>query len=139
MNRATPVSIDVYKTKWFARFARKARIDDQALWKAAAAANSGVVDADLGSGIVKQRVARQGEGKSGGSRTFLVIRKQDRAVYVFGFEKKDRANIGPDEWEALKKLAKEILGYNEADIAKNIRTGELVKVDGVEEGNGQEI
>ena len=90
------------------------------------------MDADLGSGIVKQRVARQGQGKSGGSRTFIVIRRRDRAVYVFGFEKKDQANIAPDEWEALKKLAKEILGYSDADIAKNIRTGELVRIDGVE-------
>jgi len=132
MSRAVRVSIEIYKTKWFARFARKARIDDQALWIAAIAAEAGVVDADLGSGIVKQRVARQGQGKSGGSRTFIVIRRRDRAVYVFGFEKKDQANIAPDEWEALKKLAKEILGYSDADIAKNIRTGELVRIDGVE-------
>ena len=132
MSRAARVSIEIYKTKWFARFARKARIDDQALWIAAIAAEAGVVDADLGSGIVKQRVARQGQGKSGGSRTFIVIRRRDRAVYVFGFEKKDQANIAPDEWEALKKLAKEILGYSDADIAKNIRTGELVRIDGVE-------
>ena len=132
MSRAARVSIEIYKTKWFARFARKARIDDQALWIAAIAAEAGVVDADLGSGIVKQRVARQGKGKSDGSRTFIVIRRRDRAVYVFGFEKKDQANIAPDEWEALKKLAKEILGYSDADIAKNIRTGELVRIDGVE-------
>jgi len=132
MSRAARVSIDIYKTKWFARFARKARIDDQALWGAAMSADMGVVDADLGSGIVKQRVARQGQGKSGGSRAFIVIRRRDRAVYVFGFEKKDQANIAPDEWEALKKLAKEILGYSDADIAKNIRTGELVRIDGVE-------
>jgi hypothetical protein len=123
------MSIAVYKTKWFARFARKARIKDQALWKAALSADAGFVDADLGSGIVKQRVARKGEGKSGGSRTFLVIRRHDRAVYVFGFEKKDQANIEPDEWEPLKKLAKEILGYSDADIAENIRTGELVKIE----------
>ena len=131
--------MNVYKTKWFARFARKARISDEALWKAALAAESGLVDADIGHGIIKQRVARQGEGKSGGSRTFIVIRRYDRAVYVFGFEKKDQANIEPDEWESLKKIAKEILGYSEADIAENVRTGELVKIEGVEEGNGDEI
>src|SRR5665213_811692 len=111
MSRVGRVSMDVYKTKWFARFARKARISDEALWKAALAADSGLIDADLGHGIIKQRVARQGEGKSGGSRTFIVIRHYDLAVYVFGFEKKNQANIGPDEWEALKKIAKEILNY----------------------------
>jgi hypothetical protein len=139
MSRASYISIDVYKTKWFARFARKARINDQALWKAALAADSGFVDADLGSGIIKQRVARLGEGKSSGSRTFIVIRRHDRAVYVFGFEKKDQANIEPAEWEALKKLAKEILSYSEADIAKNVQAGELVRIVGVEGENGVEI
>jgi hypothetical protein len=134
---ARPLSI--YKTKWFARFARKARISDQAFWKAALDADAGFVDADLGSGIIKQRVARQGEGKSGGSRAYIVIRRHNRAVYVFGFEKKDQANIKPDEWEPLKKLAKEILSYSEADIAKNVRTGELIKLDEVEEENGGEI
>jgi hypothetical protein len=131
--------MDVYKTKWFARFARKARIGDEALWNAALAADSGLVDADLGHGIIKQRVARQGEGKSGGSRTFIVIRRYDLAVYMFGFEKKDQANIVPEEWEALKKIAKEILSYSEADIAENVRTGELVRIDGMEEGNGDQI
>jgi hypothetical protein len=106
MSRASHVSIAVYKTKWFARFARKARIGDQSLWKAAIAADAGHVDADLGGGIIKQRVARQGEGKSGGSRTYIILRRHDRAVYIFGFEKKDQANIEPDEWIALKKSLK---------------------------------
>ena len=131
--------IAVYKTKWFARFARKARIEDQALWTAALAADAGVIDADLGGGIIKQRVARKGEGKSGGSRTFLVIRQRDRAVYVFGFEKKNQANIEPDEWEPLKKLAKEILSYSVADLAANVRAGELVKIEEQEEADGVEV
>ena len=139
MSRDSSVSVAVCKTKWFARFARKARIDDKTLLKAALAADAGFVDADLGSGIIKQRVARRGEGKSGGSRTFIVIRRHDRAVYVFGFEKKDQANIGPDEWKPLKKLAEEILNYSAADIAENIKAGELISIAGVEDKNGDEI
>ena len=139
MSRASHISIVVYKTKWFARFARKARIGDDALWRAALAANAGAIDADLGSGIVKQRVARKGEGTSGGSRTFIVFRSQDRAVYVFGFEKKDQANIAPDEWEPLRKLAKEILSYSEADMAANVRAGELIKIEDLEATDGSDL
>jgi hypothetical protein len=60
-------------------------------------------------------------------------------VYVFGFEKKDQANISPREWEALKRIAKEILGYSETEIAKNIETGELVEVEAEEEAYGGEV
>jgi hypothetical protein len=56
----------VYKNKFFARFAKKARISDGDLWKAAQLAELGVIDADLGGGVIKQRIARRGEGKSGG-------------------------------------------------------------------------
>jgi len=56
----------VFKNKAFARFARKARITDAGLCAAIADASRGLIDADLGGGVVKQRVARQGGGKSGG-------------------------------------------------------------------------
>ena len=78
-------SLSVYKNKPFARFAKKANITDADLWKAALLANEGVVDADLGGGVIKQRIARAGEGKSGGSRTIILFRRGDRAVYSIWF------------------------------------------------------
>ncbi len=118
----------VYKSKTFARFAKKARITDSDLWKTAQLANEGMIDADLGRGVVKQRIARAGEGRSGGSRSIILFRKNDRAVYVYGFEKKDRANIRPDELEAFRELAKVILGYTKAEIEKRVEDGALLKV-----------
>ncbi len=56
----------VFKTKEFARFARKARIDDAALRDAIDRAERGLVDADLGGAVIKQRVPRKGRGRSGG-------------------------------------------------------------------------
>ena len=118
----------VYKSKAFARFAKKARIADSDLWKTAQLANEGVVDADLGGGVVKQRIARAGEGKSGGSRSIILFRKNDRAVYVYGFEKKDLANIRPHELEAFRELAKVILEYTRDEIEKRVEDGALFKV-----------
>jgi len=127
--RPSQSTFSVYKTKPFDRFARKARITDADLWKAADLANRGIIDADLGGGVIKQRIARTGEGKSGGSRSIIAFRKEDRAIYIFGFEKKDQANIDRSDLEVLRKLAKAFLGYTAADMAREIRSGELVDVE----------
>jgi hypothetical protein len=80
--------LSVYKTKPFARFARRARISDADLWQTATLANQGSIDADLGGGVIKQRMARASEGKSGGVRSIILFRFHGRAVFVHGFEKK---------------------------------------------------
>jgi hypothetical protein len=118
----------VYKNKFFARFAKKVRITDTELWKAAQLANEGLIDADLGGGVIKQRISRTGGGKSGGSRSIILFRKNDRAVYVYGFEKKDLANIRSNELEAFRELAQVILGYTNAEIAKRVQDGALFEV-----------
>jgi len=64
----------VFQTKSFARFAIKSGIDDHALCKAVINAENGLIDADLGGGVIKQRVARKGEGKSGGFRTIILFK-----------------------------------------------------------------
>jgi len=123
-----PNTLTVLKTKPFARFAKKARITDTDLWEAARLANQGLIDADLGGGVIKQRIARCGEGKSGGSRSIILFRKNDRAVYIHGFEKKDRANIRSDELEAFRRLAVIILGYSTTEIARRVEDGALFNV-----------
>src|SRR3546814_2072097 len=74
-------------------FSRKERIDDSALRDAVQRAECGLVDADLGGGVIKQRVARPGKGKSGGYRTLILFRHGDRAIFAFGFAKSAQANI----------------------------------------------
>ena len=95
----------IFKTKWFVRFARRERIKDHALLDAVARAEEGLIDADLGSGLLKQRVARAGEGRSGGYRTIIAYRAGDRAVFLYGFAKNERDNIGDDELATIKELA----------------------------------
>jgi hypothetical protein len=111
----------VYKNKAFARFARKARITDAELWKAAQLANEGSIGADLGGGVIKQRIARAGQGKSGGSRSIILFKRNKRAVYVYGFEKKDLANIKANEVAAFRELAAVVLGYTEAEMTRFVQ------------------
>ncbi len=135
-----PKAVKVYNGKIFARFAKRARIGDRELWTAAQRAEGGLIDAALGGGVIKLRIARPGEGKSGGSRSIVLFRKGDRAVFVFGFEKKDRSNIKPDELERFQKLAEIILTYTAAELRKRIEDGELIRVIGAgEEENGENL
>lgn len=119
----------VFKTKPFSRFARKARIDDSDLWEAARLANAGAIDADLGGGVIKQLVARRGEGKSGGTRTIILFQLKGRAVFVYGFEKKDLGNIKDSELVAFRELADVVLGYSDAEIAKRVADGALIEIE----------
>ena len=91
----------VYKTRWFDRWARREGLSASSLCAAVREMSDGLVDADLGSGLVKKRVARPGQGKSGGYRTLVATYRASRWVFEFGFAKKERGNIVKDEEEAL--------------------------------------
>lgn len=91
----------VYKIKGFARFQRRERITDKSLVEAVLGAERGLIDADLGRGLIKQRVAQPGQGKSGGFRTLIAYRRGERAVLLFGFAKNERATIDDDELDGV--------------------------------------
>lgn len=116
-----------FKTKSFARFARKERIADARL-RAAVKEATTKPDADLGGEVIKQRVAREGQGKSGGYRTIVLFRRGQRAIFVHGFAKSDADNIGPDELKGFKKLAAIYLELTEEQIAALIEAKELMEV-----------
>jgi hypothetical protein len=120
----------VFKTKWFQRFARREGIEDSALAEAAARADKGQIDANLGGGIIKQRIARPGQGKSGGYRAVIAFRQRDRAVFMYGFAKSARANIAPDEEREFKEAAKHVLALTEGQLAELVSRGDFVEVRG---------
>lgn len=103
-------------------------LGDEALKKAVSDAERGLIDADLGGGVIKQRIARAGGGKSGGFRTIVLFRAGARAFFVHGFAKSEQDNIGDDELAAFKMLATEMLGYDDAAIAAALSAGALVEV-----------
>ena len=118
----------ILKNKSFARFARKARIADAALCEAIGNAERGLIDADLGGGVIKQRIARPGKGKSGGFRTIILFQAGARAFFVHGFAKKDQDNIRDDDLSAFKMLAAEVLAYDDAALAEAIAAGVFMEV-----------
>ena len=118
----------VFKNKSFARFSRKARITDGVLCGAVDAASRGLIDADLGGGVIKQRIARPGEGKSGGFRTIILFRIRERAFFVHGFAKNERDNIRDDELAAFRMLAALMIAYDDDALAKAIENGTLTEV-----------
>jgi hypothetical protein len=125
--------VRVFKTKWLARFTRRERIADRSLREAIERAERGLIDADLGAGLIKQRVARDGKGRSGGYRMMVAYRARGLAVFLYAFAKNERDNIEPDELLSLREIAESGLQANEAKIALAIADGALQEVDDGEE------
>jgi hypothetical protein len=123
----------IFKTKWFARFARREGIADESLREAINRAERGIIDADLAGGLIKQRVARESKGRSGGYRVIVGYRTKSRAVFLFGFAKSDRGDIDARELVSLRVLGNRWLIADETQIALGIREYEIQEVaDGQE-------
>jgi hypothetical protein len=118
----------VFKTKPFARFAGREGIDDAALVEAVRRAERGSLDADLGGGVVKQRIARPGQGRSGGYRSIILLRTAHRAFFVYGFAKSVRSNIRGDELAAFRRLAQELLSLGDAALRAALANGTITEV-----------
>jgi hypothetical protein len=118
----------VFRTKWFTRFARRERISDASLGEAVRRAERGLIDADLGGGVIKQRVARPGQGRSGGYRALIAYRPQARAVFVFGFAKSARDNVDEDELATLRDIAKGWLAADAQALGRALADGLIQEV-----------
>jgi hypothetical protein len=121
-------TVRIFKSRWFQRFARKEGIEDVVLREAIARAEKGQIDADLGGGVIKQRVARPGQGRSRGYRTIILFRRGAKAFFVYGFAKSHRANINDDEEEQFKEAAKHVLGLTENQLAELLKRGDFAEV-----------
>jgi hypothetical protein len=118
----------VFKNAWFSRFARKEQISDLALWEAVDRAEQGLIDADLGGGVIKQRIARPGAGRSGGYRSLVLYRKGSNAFFVFGFSKNSQGNIRDDEQEQFKRAAKITLALTQEQVRLLIEKAQMEEV-----------
>ncbi|HEY8007552.1 MAG TPA: type II toxin-antitoxin system RelE/ParE family toxin [Methylocella sp.] len=119
----------IFKTKWFVRYARRERIGDDSLREAIERADRGLVDGDLGGDVIKQRVARKGQGRSGGYRVLIAYRRGNRAVFLYGFAKSERENIDHDELGTLRDIAEGWLKANDAKLDRAIADGFVQEVD----------
>src|SRR3979490_1941063 len=121
-------TVRIFKSRWFQRFARKEVITDASLREAVARAEKGQIDADLGGEVIKQRIARPGQGKSKGYRTIILFRRGAKAFFMYGFAKNQRANIDDDEEEQFKEAAKHVLALTEKQLTELLRRGDFIEV-----------
>jgi len=120
--------VRIFKTKALARFTKREAITDASLVSAIENAKRGLIDADLGGGIIKQRVARPGQGKRGGFRMLIGFRS-DRAVFLFGFAKNERDNIDDDQLTTLREIVASWFAADDRKIAQALKDGLLIEVN----------
>jgi len=120
--------VRIFKNTWFARFANKEGITDAELREAVDRLEAGQADADLGGGVFKVRVARSGEGKSGGYRVIVFFRSEERTFFVYGFAKSDKENIDSGELRGFKADAKTDFSLTDEQVNDRLRKGSLIEV-----------
>lgn len=118
----------VFKTRHFQRWMRKTQLTDGALRKAVEEMAAGLIDANLGGGVVKKRVRLAERGKRGGARTLVATNKGDRWFFVFGFEKSERDNVSDEELQALKDYAADLLRLTAAQLDAAAADGALLEI-----------
>jgi hypothetical protein len=121
--------MSIYKTRLFARWARKEGLDDKALVQAVEEMSKGLYEASLGGNLFKKRIARQGQGKSGGYRTIVASNLKGRWFFLYGFAKNERDNIDDKEEAGLRLLGSKLLTMPAAALDKALKARELTEVD----------
>lgn len=119
----------IFKTKDFSRLARQQRIGDGLLVEAVKRADRGLIDADLGGGLIKQRVPRPGQGRSGGYRVLLAFRFEARAIFLYAFAKSERENVEPDGLRYWREVAATYLKLDETRLVRLVTQHKLFEVN----------
>ena len=118
----------VFKTKWFTRHATKEGIVDAKLIEAVRLIEKGLVDADYGGGMIKQRIARDGVGKSGGYRSIIAFKSDTRSIFFYFFPKSKKDNLLKDEAKEYREATAIYLSLTDAQITLALEKQELVEV-----------
>ncbi len=120
--------MNVYLSKAFTRMARRGGLIDVHICQAVAEMNTGLIDANLGAGLFKKRIAMPGQGKRGSWRALLGFQAGKKAFFLYLFPKNSRDNIEDDEMKALKRLARYYLTLKPSEIKTALQCGELEEV-----------
>ena len=128
MVRGTRAVPQVYATKEFTRIARRQGIEDEKLCEAANRAERGLIDADLGGCLIKQRVPRKGQGRRGGFRVLAAFEPKDLCVFLYSFAKNERDNIDDDELAHWQKVATAYVHMSPEKLGQLIENDELREI-----------
>ena len=118
----------VFKTRYFSRWVRKTELTDKALCAAVVEMAQGLIDGDLGGGILKKRIGLAGRGKRGGARTLVATNKGDKWFFVYGFEKNVRATITDGELQALQDIGAQLLARTGRQLDQAVAEGSLQEI-----------
>lgn len=122
------MELRIFKTSLFAKWAKKEKLLDNQLRQAVQEMAQGLIDANLGGHIYKKRISLQGRGKRGAARSILAYQIQEKAFFIFGFAKNEKATISDEELKIAKSFAKELLGYSSEQLDKLVKNGKLYEV-----------
>jgi len=122
--------VRVFKETWFVRFAKKEGITDKELLEAVNQLKAGQADANLGGNVYKVRLARPGEGKSGGYRLIVLFKSEESTFFVFGFAKSDKGNIDDKELYGFKERAKDVFSLTSTQIEDRLKRKTLIEIIG---------
>jgi len=120
--------VRVFKYTRFSRFASKEGITDHELLGVVNQLEEDQADANLGGDVYKVRIARQGEGKSGGHRVIVYFRNEFRTFFSYGFSKNDKGNISRKELKRFKENAKIQFLLTDEQIEAHLRNGTLIEI-----------
>jgi hypothetical protein len=123
------VEVRILKTPLFAKWAKKEKLLDKPLWQAVQEMEQGLVDANLGGHIYKKRISLQGRGKRGGARSILAYQVKEKALFIYGFAKNEKATISAEDLKIAKTFAREWLGYSSEQLDKLVKDGKLYEVE----------
>ena len=121
--------MQILKNAWFERFAKKEKISEDMLKAVIENAQKGLIDADLGNGVIKQRISRPNQGKSGGYRSIILYLQGDKAVFVYGYAKSQKNNIRSNEKQAFKDMANYVFALSKAQIKALVDNKQFFEVN----------
>lgn len=118
----------IFKTRLFGKWAKAVKLSDKLLNRAIVEMERGLIDADLGGTVYKQRIRLEGHGKRGGARSIIAYKASEKAFFIFGFAKNEKENISVEELKIAKAFATELLSYADEQLDKLIKDGKLIEV-----------
>jgi len=119
----------LFKTRRFAKWARKEGVSDLALRRLVSELESGLLGVSLGGPLFKKRLPLRSHGKSRGARTILAYKIREKAFFIFGFNKSVSSNISQEELSALKKLAKQLCEYTECELSDALDARDIEEIN----------
>ncbi len=106
-----------YLPKSFQREAKSEGVSDEDCQEAIQRAESGLIDADLGGGLIKQRIPRGNQGAARGSRAVVFYKRGKVAVFLHIFPKSRKANLTKSELAMYLRAAQEFEKLRQTDFS----------------------